>query len=93
MAMNSPQNCVALLAQYLTDEMRGAKNQLERFRNWEAHPHSHFYSVEGIYNKVTWRSKTKLPAEGKPKKKVEEMKRGTCIYHLGSQIIVIGKNG
>ena len=42
MAMESPVGCVGLLAQYLCDEMKDAKGQLERYRNWEApHPHSH----------------------------------------------------
>ena len=49
--MKAPEKCAALLKIHLSDVVQCARCHGKEETNWEVHPHSFFYSIEGEYQK------------------------------------------
>ena len=97
MPMDTPVCCAALLRMYLSEEVKCARGLQGDERNWELHPHSFFYSVEGEYNKNTFAKATKKEearAETRAAhKKTKVESNEICIWNLGSLLQVEMSNG
>ena len=91
--MDSPQNCVSLLAAYFHEEIQGANRELTKENNWEPLPHSHFYSKEGLFRQVSFKTKVAKGTKNAPAIPDKGKTSNICIYHLGNQMNVIGHNG
>ena len=91
--MDTPIRCAALLKMHLGEEVKCARGQQRDDRNWELHPHSFFYSVEGEYNKNNFtKASQKEEARAVPcKSKVETNE--ICLWNLGSLLKVEMANG
>lgn len=91
--MDSPANCAILLAAYFHEEIKGAHKELTKENNWEPLPHSHFYSGEGVFRQVLFKSKITKTTKSKHTTPDKVKAPDMCVYHLGHQMSVIGHNG
>ena len=93
MSIDSPIRCAVLLKMHLGEEVKCARGQQGDDRNWELHPDSFFYSVEGEYNKNNFaKASQKEEARAvrcKSKVKTDEI----CLWNLGSSLKVEMANG
>ena len=91
--MNTPASCAELLSMYFRQQICGAKGLLSQSENWEPHPHSKYYAIEGTYNKIIQRKEQKIPVRSVAKNDAKKAPIKTCIYHLGQQLNVTGYEG
>ncbi len=91
--MSSPENCAALLKMYLSEEVKCAKGQNNEDQNWELHPHSFFYSVEGEYNRNEFTKSNKQKETQIKFEKMDNEVKEICLWNLGSQMEVDMSNG
>lgn len=90
MSMESPMDCAALLKKYLSEEVRCARGQVDEDRNWELHPHSVFYSIEGEYDRNVFKKSTSKTATHSKSLTTLMEEKEICLWFLGSQLEVGG---
>ena len=96
MSMDTPVRCAALLKTYLSEEVKCARGLQGDERNWELHPHSFFYSVEGEFNKNIFTKaarKEEVRAEARSTSNKSKVENEICIWYLGSLLQVEMNNG
>lgn len=92
MSMNSPENCATLLKMYLGEEVKCARGLKDEDQNWELHPHSYFYLVEGEYEKNIFPKSTNQ-TELKVNPTMDSEEKEICLWNLVSQLKVDMLNG
>ena len=76
-----------------SEQVKCARGQNNEDQNWELHPHSFFYSVEGEYNRNEFTKSNKQKETQIKFEKMDNEVKEICLWNLGSQMEVDMSNG